>query len=51
MLTKPRIGVTQIVRRLCVTPATLYRYIPPHEPQILRAFNNGRSPKTGRPRL
>jgi transposase-like protein len=28
MLADPHIGVTQIARRLGVSPATLYRYIP-----------------------
>jgi transposase-like protein len=28
MLANPHIGVTQIARRLGVSPATLYRYIP-----------------------
>ena len=41
MLANPDIGVTQIAQRLGVSPATLYRYIPPHEPQIPRPFERG----------
>ena len=38
MLANPDIGVTQIAHRLGVSPATLYRYIPPREPRIPTAF-------------
>ena len=42
LMANPDIPILQIAQRLGVSPATLYRYILPHEPRILLAFDNGR---------
>jgi predicted DNA-binding transcriptional regulator AlpA len=51
MLANRDIGVTQIAHRLGVSPATLYRYIPPHEPRIPQTVERGAPQRPDAPRV